>query len=1363
MNIDGGSISFDTTFETGAIARGLKTTENLVKNFTSLTVKSGTDVDTVYKKLSSVVTKGFEAIGNSIQINETAIANLQKKYTDLKDAADKAFGKGNDSKYNSLMQQLPAIQMEISQREKTVKKLYEQDDALVKLNAATEEHKQKLDSAKNAQVRFRTELLNVKQKLMELAEAGKQNTAEYVKMEEEAKRLTNALYTANQQIKILTSVKGETLQGLVSGISGLTGAFTTAQGAMGLFASQSEDLQKIMLKVQSLMSITMGLQAVNATLHKDSAFRLTILTKAKAAYAVSIYTVGKAFIKMGAAANVARIAARSLMAIATGGLGVAITFLVDAISKFTEKSSEAKEMMKKISESAGDQIASLMKLSTQWKSLGDNITAQKKFLRENSEEIKKLTGETLNLSQADNLFIRNTKKFIEALVTRARAEVQYDKVKEKTRTLNEIDTKLETVPEKVTKRIPIGQGAFVTKEQENPEYAKLSEKRKTVEKEAEALLAQHIKFADREKKILEDLGLSSREILEGSIAAIEQTISELKNRYKNATTDIDRQNLETQIREQEKLLAKIENNPSDKSAGKHKADDPFLKSLEEKKKQYQEYLKWATSTDENVRESAEKTFATLLKDGGSYKEYLNNQADSLRKLENAGKITAEQSEKLRKLTSELQEETGKTIMQEFENSLQEEMSKANSLMDMLAIIEQKREELKTDAPALREQKSDVLDKHQTDIAKKANDDYNKSLKEYSDYLDSKLNAELKYFNKKKDLEMRIEKETDAERKKILQKELNTLTLERQTAKLIDFDALLTEYSSFSQKKLDIDKEYQENKQMLEEQITGSEISPQERIRAEDALKELEKTYKQTLSNLSAEVLQHSDAWQELFTNLDALTVSKMLELKNKITDAIKDSPDLLTESVRELLKQLDGVTEKIRSKNPFAALGDAIKTYQKDQNSVNLENVVASSNAIAGEVKSIWSEGLEIFKEMGGEMDEQTESMLNDIFALQEAGGQLAMGIVTGNPVQIIQGSIGVLKAGMSLLNSGAAARNRMLEQEIERSKNLVEIYGELLDKQKKLIETTTVKEAIGAYEKSLGIINKQQESAAQALSSWFASGAGMFSHSHGYKFNKDGYGIGTSDVFNYNATDWENFKESLTETWERLPQQVKDYANAVIAAKDETAALGDTMKDAVTGFSLDEVTGGIMDMVGQADLAFTDIADSFETHMKTSILNLVRDKSMSLQLEQWYQSLTDAITGDGELSSDETARLQKEYEDIVNEALEKRNYMAKIAGISFESDESAATTENNTLAGAMKGISQEQAEIIAGSLNAARAIEEAMRAQQLDSIEIMRDQLLHLASIDMKISASNQHLESIDNKMTHSGDSLRAQGITTY
>jgi hypothetical protein len=187
------------------------------------------------------------------------------------------------------------------------------------------------------------------------------------------------------------------------------------------------------------------------------------------------------------------------------------------------------------------------------------------------------------------------------------------------------------------------------------------------------------------------------------------------------------------------------------------------------------------------------------------------------------------------------------------------------------------------------------------------------------------------------------------------------------------------------------------------------------------------------------------------------------------------------------------------------------------------------------------------------------------------------------------------------------------------------------------------------------------------------------------------------------------------------------------------------------------------MDMVGQADLAFTDIADSFETHMKTSILNLVRDKSMSLQLEQWYQSLTDAITGDGELSSDETARLQKEYEDIVNEALEKRNYMAKIAGISFESDESAATTENNTLAGAMKGISQEQAEIIAGSLNAARAIEEAMRAQQLDSIEIMRDQLLHLASIDMKISASNQHLESIDNKMTHSGDSLRAQGITTY
>ena len=50
---------------------------------------------------------------------------------------------------------------------------------------------------------------------------------------------------------------------------------------MSLFAGENEDLQKIMVKVQSLMAITIGLQQIQQTLNKDSAFTLVTLNGLK--------------------------------------------------------------------------------------------------------------------------------------------------------------------------------------------------------------------------------------------------------------------------------------------------------------------------------------------------------------------------------------------------------------------------------------------------------------------------------------------------------------------------------------------------------------------------------------------------------------------------------------------------------------------------------------------------------------------------------------------------------------------------------------------------------------------------------------------------------------------------------------------------------------------------------------------------------------------------------------------------------------------------------------------------------------------------------------------------------------------------
>ena len=113
--------------------------------------------------------------------------------------------------------------------------------------------------------------------------AGQCGTEAYVKLQQEAGRLQNAMGDAQKQAQILAHDNAG-LQGVISAVSGVAGAFSAAQGVIGLFGAENENLQKVMLRVQSLMSITMGLQQVANTLNKDSYLSVAILSKIRAAY-----------------------------------------------------------------------------------------------------------------------------------------------------------------------------------------------------------------------------------------------------------------------------------------------------------------------------------------------------------------------------------------------------------------------------------------------------------------------------------------------------------------------------------------------------------------------------------------------------------------------------------------------------------------------------------------------------------------------------------------------------------------------------------------------------------------------------------------------------------------------------------------------------------------------------------------------------------------------------------------------------------------------------------------------------------------------------------------------------------------------
>jgi hypothetical protein len=130
----------------------------------------------------------------------------------------------------------------------------------------------------------RTRLMEMREELIRMAEAGKLNTQEYKKLEAAAGKLDDTI----KDVRSSLANAGSDTRGLdtaLRAVTTLSAGFQTVQGAAALFGDESEDLQKALLKVNAIMALTNGLQQIHAEYMKDDSIFTRAATKAKELYA----------------------------------------------------------------------------------------------------------------------------------------------------------------------------------------------------------------------------------------------------------------------------------------------------------------------------------------------------------------------------------------------------------------------------------------------------------------------------------------------------------------------------------------------------------------------------------------------------------------------------------------------------------------------------------------------------------------------------------------------------------------------------------------------------------------------------------------------------------------------------------------------------------------------------------------------------------------------------------------------------------------------------------------------------------------------------------------------------------------------
>lgn len=222
---------------------------------------------------------------------------------------------------------------------------------------------------------------------------------------------------------------------MAGGITTVTGAMSAAAGVITLFGDKNERLNEIMMKMQSLMAITVGLQQVSTNLSKESNVMLGIEALQRAAAAKAAMLQAKGTIAATVAQKAFNVVAKANPYVL---LASAIITVVGALVAFTRGTKEAKkqeeELQKQaqesaeaqqkfndaVSSSAASMISSYQSLRAEWKNLSSE-QEKTKWIENNKNAFSELGLSVNNVEDAEKALVKNTQAIIESFTLRAKA------------------------------------------------------------------------------------------------------------------------------------------------------------------------------------------------------------------------------------------------------------------------------------------------------------------------------------------------------------------------------------------------------------------------------------------------------------------------------------------------------------------------------------------------------------------------------------------------------------------------------------------------------------------------------------------------------------------------------------------------------------------------------------------------------------------------------------------------------------------------------------------------------------------------------------------------------------------------------
>lgn len=1364
-------IKFDVTLDSSQAAVSAKEIQDILSQVVK-TTENGVASTKQYKaglkalgEEMKAQKKIIEDMGSDLKKAEESISETKKKIDDVTKAG------GAVRTANGQLLTVEQLNKELQNQQQHYERIKTDVSAATREMEAMQVVQKILED--NA-VGLRTKMMQIRESMMRMVDAGKAGTPEFQRLAQEAGILQRTLKLAQAQMAYFADPNRH-LTTLKTGLQGVAGAAGLVTGVMGLFNENSEKMAKIQTKVQSILAVVVGLETTYNLIKKTSNIMLAIEE-------VKTWAIAKARGVQAAATTAATVAQEGLntamksnpvgaMIALLATLGTAIYTVVKAFTSETEAEKKAREereahtkamreqreqWINSVAEMAGNEIANYQKLRREWNSLGNDMKAKEKFIKDNQDAFHSLGVSINSVSDAERFLVQNTDQVVAAIMARAKAaayqELVTEEMKKRTKEMLDSDT--------------IKGGKF-----------------KRVFKEGQQLSAASISDIKRQYKINDETG--DYRVEDGKWVLTKKGAARF-NKGSEEYAKNQRALVDQRIEESEKTIEKY--------------NELLTKEIEDSKKKLKD-----AGIKEYKRESSKPTGGS----GGNKEvlktfQELSEEALKIQKNRIDAEISAEKEytkkwEDLQRQKISIQAEMSERQAKQTESSALKDLDKSyqggkSGLSEKE--YQERRLQIITDTEAhiaairakADKDNADLVEKRmkrEDERAKKERQNQIEFLKAYGDMEQQRLAIAQEY-------EEKIAAETDPmkraqlnlDKEKALE-ELNT----KQVQESIDWQGVFSDLQGHTRDYLVGLRDQLQNllntgslpvdqmaviQQKIQE-ING-EISKQNGLFSfvGDRQREYNRLVEES-ANAQERLTKAKEA--ESFAEVDVRSAQE--EINQYLTSLGKEAVTSFDSSI------LEGLDENSEEYKQMSALLSVLATSEGRLNEARQKTAKATNDAVNAENRAQRSSSQAVADWFSDAQQFITEKGIDQLPALFDSIGlssvsdKLGKGLsgfnnaagaasdfASHNYIGAAVKAIGAIKDFGSALGIGggnAAEIQRTIERLTERNNRLIQSLDDLKDVMEKQGGAMLVK----SYDKGYALqkeINENYKAMAQAQASYH--------HAHG-SWNSYWGGFSAQEIQNlsgqigrtWNGDIWgltpEEMKilRSNVDMWEKIGStgkggyggRVQEYLNSYIEQAGKLEELTESLYDGLTQISFDSLYGSFVSTLTDMDKSAEDLAEDFEGYMRNAVISSMAAEKYRPLLENWRKGFAAAME-DGLLTEAERKALYEEggtfidkvtgertsyqgWNTITNMALADREALKNLQGWSSSYSQSASSK-------AFGAMSQDTAEELNGRFTALQIAGESINTQMVLAVE-------SLNALSANSSTSNTAVTEMRNMMT--------------